>query len=134
MTLALSEHVGLAAMRRTLTRERETRLALAHRGANHAFDPFHHNQVIILRPSDMSEEVGRQFMSAAQRQLDERMARAPAQQHVAICIRMIADLVRAISKLSNTVGPRWSVGVHLANGNATAISNVGEDPDAIGWH
>jgi len=32
------------------------------------------------------------------------------------------------------VGPRWSVGVHLAKNNATGIFNVGDDPEAMEWH
>jgi hypothetical protein len=73
-------------------------------------------------------------MIDAQAQLDQRTGKAAEEQHVPLCIRMIADLVKAISKLSDTVGPCWSVGVHLAKNNATSISNVGDDPNAMEWH
>ena len=112
----------------------QTMLALANRNDNYAFDHFQHNRLIVIRPAGMSEDVGRQFMIDAQVQLDQRTGKAAAEQHVPLCIRMIADLVTAISRLNDTVGPRWSVGVHLAKNNATGISNVGDDPEAMQWH
>jgi hypothetical protein len=133
MTPVSSAHRWLASCA-TNTEEAQTRLALAHRGLNYAFDSFQHNQVVIMRPAGMSEDVGRQFTLDAQAQLDQRTPKAAAEQHVPICIRMIADLVRAIARLNDTVGPRWSVSLHLARGDVSGISNVGDDPDAMEWH
>lgn len=124
----------LASYATSIAGQPQTMLALANRGDNYAFDHFLHNRVIIIRPTGMSEDVGRQFMIDAQAQLDQRIGKAAAQQHVPLCIRMIAGLVSAISRLNDTVGPHWSIGVHLAKNNATAISNVGDDPDAMEWH
>jgi hypothetical protein len=109
-------------------------LALANRNDNYAFDHFQHNRLIVIRPAGMSEDVGRQFMIDAQAQLDQCTGKAAAEQHMPLCIRMIADLVSAISRLNDTVGPRWSVGVHLAKNNATGISSVGDDPEVMQWH
>ena len=112
----------------------QTMLALANRDANYAFDPFQHNTVVVIRPAGMPEDVGRRFMIDAQAELDQRTGKAATEAHVPLCIQLIAALVRAISRLNDTVGPRWSVGVHLARNNATAVSDVGDDPHAMAWH
>jgi hypothetical protein len=112
----------------------QTRLALAERQTHYSFDAFHHNRVIILRPAGMSEAVGRQFRIKAQALLDQRTGNSPSEQHIPLCIQLIAELVTAISQANHTVGPRWSVGLHLARNNTTNISNVGDDVNAMRWH
>jgi hypothetical protein len=111
-----------------------TRLALAARDLNYSFDPFRQNHVVLIRPADMSAEMDRALRESAQQQLNRQLGPAPADAHLPICINMIASLVRTISRHCHSVGPRCSVGVHLAETNATAVSAVGDDTDALVWH
>jgi hypothetical protein len=112
----------------------QTILALAEPSTNYSFDRFHHNRVVILSPAGMSDDVRRQLEAEAQAQLDQRTGKSASEKHIPTCIQMIADLVKVISKLNNTVGPRWSVGIHLARDNGTGISNVGDNVNDLQWH
>jgi hypothetical protein len=112
----------------------ETRLALATRDDGYSFGNFPHHLLVMIRPIGMSEEAGRQIRSDAQLQLETRLRQTPSEEHVRISIEMIAALVRAIARVNSTVGPRWSVGVHLSGSNATAVCDVAEDVRSLRWH
>ena len=111
----------------------QAQLALASRDDNYEFGHFPHNRVAILAPAGMALDVSRQFNTDAQTKFDVEVRDAPSEQRLQRCASIVGEVVKAMAKLNDSVGPRFSIG-YLDTSNTPRVSNVVENVDALKWN